>query len=615
MTIAHKLPLAAAMAALLAAVALLAGSVAPAGAAGEPTTVLVSRVGADGAGGNGNSLTPSISADGRFVVFASRAKNLSPAAQSGRLQIFVRDLKTGATTLVSRASGADGAVAELGGWEPSISADGRYVAFRSGSENLSPEDTAFNDVFVRDLATATTTLVSRATGAGGAAANGESSDPSISVDGRHVAFESGAGNLSPDDADTATSIYVRDLDTDVTELVSRASGVAGASAADYSFEPSISAEGRYVAFTSRGALAPDDFDQESFPQDVFVRDRVAATTTLVSRASGPTGAPSDVESDEAAISADGRHVAFASSAKLTGQRAYDLNVFVRDLNTETTSLVSVGDEGAAGDGKRNPAISADGRYVTFETRGNKVSPVDADGRVDVFARDMQKGVTVTVSRASGRLGGPGDGASFNSSISADGSRIVFDSRASNFSAADDDKFSDVFLRTPVYAKEPLLPKCSGRIATIIGTAGKDNLRGTKRKDVIIALGGDDVVKTFAGADVVCAGAGRDRVDAGGNAPGGGFDLVLGGPGADRLKLGPELGTLRGEAGNDLLLGSKGGDNLYGGPGDDVLRGGDNPLFNSDFLYGGPGRDRLYGGPKPNQLRGGPGRDIEVGGNR
>jgi Tol biopolymer transport system component len=603
------------MTALLAAAILLAGSASTAVAAEEPTTTLLSRVGLKGPGGNGNSLAPSLSADGRFVAFASRAKNLDPAARSGGLQIYVRDLKTGATTLVSRASGADGAVAEFGAYEPSISADGRFVAFRSGSEALSAEDVAYNDIFVRDLVTATTTLVSRATGPLGAAADRESSDPSISADGLHVAFESSAANLSPADADTATSIYVRDLLTGVTELTSRATGPAGASATDYSFEPSISADGRMVAFTSRGALAGDDFDQPSFPQDVFVRDRLTQTTTLVSRASGPAGAPSDVESDEPSISADGAHVAFASSAKLTGQRSYDVNVFVRDLLAATTKLVSVGDEGQAGDGKRNPSISADGRFVAFQTRGNKVSPVDADGRVDVFARDMQRGITVTVSRVSGRLGVPADGPSFNASISADGSAIAFDSRATNLSGADEDEFSDVFLRRPAYAKEPPLPKCAGRIATIIGTPGKDNLRGTKRKDVVIALAGDDRVTTFASADVVCSGAGRDRVDAGGNAPGGGGDLVLGGPGADHLKLGPELGTLRGEGGDDLLLGSKGGDGLYGGPGDDVLRGGDNPFFNSDFLFGGPGRDRLYGGPGPNQLRGGPGRDVEVGGNR
>ncbi|HEU5063772.1 MAG TPA: hypothetical protein VFT79_11575 [Solirubrobacterales bacterium] len=593
--------------ALLLAVAIAAAA---AGAKeGEPTTTLVSQ-GAGGKGGDAASVEPVVSGDGRFVVFASRAKNLSPAAKSGKQHIYAREMKTGTVTLVSRADGAGGAAADGDSFEPSISADGRYVAFRSSAENLSAEDTDSSDVFVRDLAAGTTTLVSRASGPAGAAGEGESTDPSISADGRHVAFVSYANNLVADDEKSIhTDVFVRDLDTGATELISRADGAAGAASAEYSFEPSISADGRYVAFASRGQLVADDVDD--LPQDVFVRDRAAGKTILVSRKSGATGEPSGSESDEPAISADGRHVAFVSTAKLTGQRSFDVNVFVRDLDAETVELVSVGDEGRAGDGKRRPSISADGRYVAFQTRGNGLSPVDAEGRVDVFVRDMQQGLTVTVSRASGRLGAPADGPSYNGSVSADGSVVAFDSHATNFSAADADRFADVFLRRPVYAKEPRLPECAGRIATIIGTSGRDSLRGTKRKDIVVALGGDDRIRTFSGGDRICAGAGRDLVETGTNGSGGGFDLVFAGPGADRVELDRELGTANGQGGNDLLLGSKGGDSLRGGPGDDVLRGGDNPPFNTDFLYGGPGNDKLYGGPGPNNLTGGPGRDVEV----
>jgi Tol biopolymer transport system component len=598
--------------AALVLVAAAIGAVAVAKGGAEPTTTLVSA-GNAGKGGDGNSLEPALSGDGRYVAFASRAKNLSPAAKSGKREIFVKDMSTGTVTLVSRADGAGGAAADGNSYDPSISADGRYVAFGSWAENLSAEDTAFNDVFVRDLATGMTALVSRAAGPTGAAGDGESTDPSISADGRHVAFVSQANNLVGDDAKVVqTDIFVRDLDTGAVELVSRASGATGAASTDYSFEPSISGDGRYVAFASGAPLVGDDVDEQSFPQDVFVRDRATATTTLVSRKSGGAGAPSPVESDEPAISADGLHVAFASSAKLTGQRSFDINVFVRDLSTEQLKLVSVGDEGKAGDAKRTPAISADGRYVAFQTRGDEVSPSDADARVDVFARDMTEGLTVTVSRASGALGVPADGASSTASISADGVLVAFDSRADNLSSADRDDVIDVFLRRVVYAKEPALPRCAGRIATILGTPGHDSIKGTNRKDVIVALGGDDTIHSYAKADVICAGPGRDQVDAGDNGEGGGSDLVLAGPGADRVVLGPELGRAFGEGGNDLLLGSKGGDALYGGPGNDVLRGGPNPPYNSDFLYGGPGNDRLYGGPGPNELSGGPGRNVEVG---
>jgi len=613
-TIGHRAAVVLPFVAFLAVATLISGSAWGAPGAAEPLTELVSRD-RDEAGGDGNSIAPSVSADGRYVAFTSRAKNLSPATKSGRPQVYVRDMKTGATTLVSRASGTDGAVAEYDAYGPSVSADGRYVAFSSSAESLSPDDAATSDVFVRDLATATTTLVSRATGLAGAAADAESYEPAISADGRHVAFASRADDLSSEGTGPGSAdIFVRDLDTGVTELISRASGATGAVASE-SYAPSISADGSHVAFSSPSALNPEDFDQPSFPMDVFLRDRSTATTILVSRMSGATGAPGDVQSETPAISADGQHVAFISDAKLTGQRGYGRNVFVRDIVAGTTKLATVGDEGRAGDAKRNPSISADGRYVAFQTRGNELSPVDADGRVDVFVRDMQKGLTVTASRASGGLGVPADAAAFDASISADGSHVAFDSRATNLSAADADSFTDVFLRRVVYAKEPQLPRCAGRIATVIGGSGRDVLKGTERKDVIVALGGDDRIDSFAGADVVCAGSGKDVVDAGSNGSGGGSDLVLGGPGADRLALGPELGTLKGEGGNDLLLGSKGGDSLYGGPGNDVLRGGPNPLFNSDFLSGGPGNDALFGGPGPNQLEGGPGHDREVGDNR
>lgn len=600
-----------ALAALL-LVAAAIGAVAGAKGGAEPMTTLVSA-GKAGKGGDGNSLEPSISGDGRYVAFASRAKNLSPVAKSGKREIFVKDMSTGTVTLASRADGAGGAAADGNSYDASISADGRYVAFASGAENLSPEDTAFNDVFVRDLLAGTTTLVSRAAGAAGAAGDGESTDPSISANGRHVAFASSANNLTVDDVKTVQAdVFVRDLDTNVTELVSRASGPTGAAGADYSFAPSISADGSRIAFTSRAPLVGDDVDEQSFPEDVFVRDRATATTVLVSRKSGGAGAPSEVDSDEAAISADGLHVAFASSAKLTGQRAFDVNVFVRDLSTEKLKQASVGDEGKAGDAKRLPSISGDGRYVAFQTRGDEVSPVDADARVDVFVRDMTKGLTVTASRASGPLGVPADGPSSTPSISADGALVAFDSRAGNLSGADGEEVADVFLRRPIYAKEPALLRCAGRIATIVGTPGRDSIKGTKSKDVIVALGGDDTIHSYTKADVICAGPGRDDVDAGDNGEGGGSDLVMAGPGNDRVTLGPELGRAFGEGGNDLLLGSKGGDALYGGRGNDVLRGGRNPLYNSDSLYGGPGNDRLYGGPGPNYLYGGPGRDVEVG---
>jgi Tol biopolymer transport system component len=606
-----------AVAAVLVLAALLVGSIAAAKGGDEPTTTLVSRAGKSGKGGDGNSLEPSISADGRFVAFVSRAKNLSPAAKSGALEVFVRDMQTGQVTLVSRANGPNGAAATGYSGQPSISADGHLVAFTSNSKTLSGETAPEGGIYVRDLQAGTTVLASRANGLAGAPADHFPRSPSLSADGLHVAFEAAANNLVADDSkDPAVEeIYVRDLATGVTELISRASGATGAAATDSSFEPSVSGDGSKVAFASRAPLDPEDVDATDFPEDIFVRDRVTQTTALVSRATGPTGAPSEVESEQPAISADGQHIVFISNAKLTGQKSFENQVFARDLGATTTQLVSVKDEGGSFPPQRQPSLSADGRYIAFESSANDISPVDANGRPDVFVRDMTKGLTVTASRASGNLGVPADGPSLEPAVSADGRYVAFSSRATNLSSADDDKAADVFRRRVVYAKEPALPKCATRIATIIGTPGRDVLKGTKHKDVILALGGNDKIESFSESDTICAGAGKDVVNAGPSGEMGGSDLVLGGPGSDRIKLGAELATAKGGAGNDLLIGSKGGDSLFGGPGNDILRGLSNPPYNTDFLYGGPGNDRIYGGPGPNYIRGGPGQDVEVGGNR
>jgi Tol biopolymer transport system component len=608
------------LAVLVIVVALLLGALGgalalAAGGEGEPQTVLVSRTGADGPGGDGNSVDPAISGDGRYVAFVSVAK-LVPGVKGGKRQIYVRDLVTKKTVLVSRADGAAGAAGEGRSDNPTISADGRYVAFSSGAENLSPDDIAYSDVFVRDLVANTTTLVSRASAPGSAAADGDSYSPAISADGRHVAFESSAGNLSAEDVDTTTEtrdIFVRDLDTGLTELASRASGATGAAGVESSSYPTISGDGRYVAFESRALLVPGDVDVGGEGEDIFVRDRAAATTELVDRKTGAAGAAGDAEAGEAAISTDGRHVVFESDAKLTGQRGYGPNLFLRNLDQGTTKLVTVGAVPRAGRPFFHPSISAEGRYVAFEASADGLTAVDARQRTDAFARDMAKGVTVEASRASGQLGLPADGPSFNTSISADGRFVAFDSRATNLSGADSDEFSDVFRRSPVYTEEPPLPTCAGRPATIVGTPGRDVIHGSTRSDVIVALGGDDVVKGGKGADTICAGAGDDTVETGPSGGRGGVDLVLGGAGNDHITLGPDRGTLKGEAGNDVLVGSREGDGLVGGPGNDVLYGGPNPSYNPDYLYGGPGNDKLFGGPGPDTLRGGSGHNLLVPG--
>ena len=275
---------------------------------------LVSRAtGASGAKGNGYSATAelaSISADGRFVAFDSGASNLHPDDTDTTVDMFVRDLQTNQTVLASRATGASGAKGNGSSRLGSMSADGRFVAFRSGSSNLHPEDTdTTSDVFVRDLRTDQTVLASRATG--GAKGNGSSEPASLSADGRFVAFQSPATNLHPDDTDATVDVFVRDLQTNQTVLASRAAGASGVKGNGVSNDSSMSRYGRFVAFRSEATnLHPDDTDTIS---DILVRNMQTDQTVLASRA-GRAGAKGNGYSDNAAVSADGRFIAFYSLA-------------------------------------------------------------------------------------------------------------------------------------------------------------------------------------------------------------------------------------------------------------------------------------------------------------
>jgi Tol biopolymer transport system component len=268
------------------------------------TTALVS-VAMKGAQPNGDSFSPSISADGRFVLFLSEATNLVPGGTNSARGLFVRDLSIGKTTVVSVAS--DGTLANGQSGSHSISADGRFVAFSSRATNLVPGDTnSIADLFVHDLMTGETTRVSVASD--GSQANSGSASPSISADGRFVAFNSEATNLVPGDTNGGQDVFVHDLMTGETTRVSVASD--GTQANIDSFYPSISADGGFIAFSSAADnLVPGDTNGT---RDVFVHDLATGETALMSVTLD--GKVANKYSDNPKISADGRFVAFISFA-------------------------------------------------------------------------------------------------------------------------------------------------------------------------------------------------------------------------------------------------------------------------------------------------------------
>lgn len=390
-------------------------------------------IASDGTQGNAGSSAPSVSADGRYVAFASSASTLVPGDTNGRRDVFVRDRLTSQTVRVSVAS--DGTQANSDSqWAPGISADGRFVVFASGASNLVADDTNNStDVFVHDMQTAQTTRVSIASG--GQQANNSSIVPSISGDGRFVAFESGAGNLVAGDTNNNSDVFVHDCLTGQTELVSVASdGTQGNAASGYmDGSVSISADGRYVAFSSGASnLVPGG---RGNVMDVYVHDRQTGQTTR------------DGSGGYASISANGRFVAFNSFSDdvVPGDTNSAPDVFVRDRLTGKTDRVSVASDGTQGTWTYGAvSLSADGRLVAFQSSSANLVTNDTNGFEDIFIHDRQTGQTTRASIAFN--GTQGSQAARNASISSNGNVVAFDSDSSNLADGDTNGATDVFVR-------------------------------------------------------------------------------------------------------------------------------------------------------------------------
>ncbi|WP_231372202.1 VCBS repeat-containing protein [Terracoccus sp. 273MFTsu3.1] len=270
---------------------------------------------------------------------------------------------------------------------------------------------------------------------GGAQANGSSASPILSANGRFVAFTSSASNLVPKDTNDWPDVFLRDRLTGATSRVSVSN--TGAQLDIGSFVTSISSDGRYIVFEEVG-------DPGAGSEGVFVRDRKAGTTTLVSVSTA--GTPALFESREGVISGDGRYVAFSSRASdvVPGDTNDSTDVFVHDRQTGTTKRVSVATGGVQADHESNwPTISEDGRYISFMSTATNLVAGDTNGRLDVFLHDQVTGDTTRISVATG--GAQGNDLSMAPAISADGRHIAFDSYATNLVRGDTNHALDVFL--------------------------------------------------------------------------------------------------------------------------------------------------------------------------
>lgn len=299
---------------------------------------------------------------------------------------------TGTTIRVSVAS--DGTQQNLDAYPPiSMSGDGRYVLFTTKSANLVPGDTnGYDDIFLHDCLTGQTTRIS--VGPGGVQANGGSTGPSVSGDGRYVAFASGANNLVAGDTNNASDLFVLDRQTGELSRVSVSSG--GAQANGGSWGAAVSPTGRYVAFNSlANNLVPGDTNGRD---DAFVHDRVTHTTVRISIASDGTQSNAYPPGGQAVVSNNGI-AAFSSWATtlVSGDTNNAEDVFVRDLAAGITARISVSSAGVQGNGESwSPKVSDDGRYVSFVSIAYNLVDNDTNWRRDVFAHDrLREGPTST----------------------------------------------------------------------------------------------------------------------------------------------------------------------------------------------------------------------------
>jgi Tol biopolymer transport system component len=424
----------------------------PTSASADPYAAETERVSTTSSGiqGNSISLNPAVSADGRYITYHSSANNLVPGDTNGAVDVFLTDTTTDATSRVSEAS--DGTQGNNASNFPAISADGRYITYHSSASNLVTGDTNdVPDIFLTDTTTGTTTRVS--TAPGGTQSDDSSFVPSISADGRYITYHSTAGNLVTGDTNGSVDIFLTDTSTGATTRVSTATD--GTQGDGSSYYAAISADGGHITYHSLASnLVTGDTNGVS---DVFLTDTATGTTTRVSTATD--GIQGDDHSYEAAISADGRYIAYYSYATtlVTGDTNGVPDVFLTDTTTGTTTRVSTATDGTQSDNSSFvPSISADGRYITYDSYASNLVTGDINIAFDIFLTDTTTGATTRVSTATDGTQGNDD--SLSPAISADGRYVTYHSSASNLITGDTNGLRDVFVTrigaAPIVTSQP-----------------------------------------------------------------------------------------------------------------------------------------------------------------
>ncbi len=508
---------------------------------------------------NDQSYFPRISGDGRFITFQSLARNLVSGDTNGVNDIFVKDLHSGELTLVSVTD--RGVRANGESFFPSISGDGHLVAFQSAATNLVAGDTNNqSDIFLKDLRSGELTRVS--TTASGGQGQGMSHSVALSEDGSTAAFVSRASNLVPGDTNGVPDIFVKYLATgDIVCASSTDTGAPANGSSDYGarHRPAISGDGHYVAFASRaGNLSSDDGPG----WDIFVKDLHTGAVELASIGRGNAAAAANGDSYQPAISTDGRYVAFTSTASnlVAGDVNDRADVFVKDMVTGAVEMASDAWATATGPGySRQPAISDDGRYVAF-TRVNQEgtsSDVYVKDRVTGELTLLNIGVTGGPSDKESKLPDFSARGGHIAFLSYSTDLVRGDTNAQP------DIFVTSLLNEIIGDSRSNTINGSGRGDLIIGLAGGDKIHGGAGNDAVEGGDGDDHLSGDDGNDVLAGHVGNDTLYGGKGDDsligGPGNDWLHGGNGQDTLVGGDGNDTLNGFKDTDTLIGGAGAD--------------------------------------------------------
>lgn len=458
---------------------------------------------------NGGSNATVTSANGRYVAFQSAATNLVSGDTNSVTDVFIYDRESNSVSLISKSSA--GLIGNGMSFDPSVSADGRYVMFASDASNLVVGDTNNrSDSFVHDRNTGETIRVS--IGTNGSQHNFPSLEGAISSDGRYAAFRSFAA-FDPADINSTTDIYVRDLVLGTTTWVTKtAAGNSNHSGISF---PAMSGDGTVIGFTSASTTFVSGDTNNVI--DVFTFDRKTNAIQRVSVSS--SGLQANQGSSTPSLNQDGTRIAFATDASnlvsgdVNGQR----DVVIYDRTTSTQSLVSISDTGARINGssqnRRAFSVSADGRYVVFQTPAPNVVAGDTNTLADLFIRDTIANRTERVSLTNFETAP--NGQSVDGTISADGRWVGFRSFATNMVAAPViATFSNVYLRDRVTNESPVANAGGNRTVEATAILSPVVLDGSASTDP----DGDSLLYTWSGSFGVLSGVTVSPTFALGNHP-------------------------------------------------------------------------------------------------